>query len=158
MRRGEPWISVPPLAKQPEPANLAALKAEISSRWGMIDLLDMLKEVDRATGFTADFTSVASRTSIAPDVLRRRLLLDLCQRVAARAARTMEVSSTRNRVPGVRVVRRMRWPPPREHSSSRTGRHSQVWAGTRAASIRPVASCQSSGTARGRAGLAWVPW
>ncbi len=77
MRRGEPWISVPPLAKQPEPANLAALKAEISSRWGVIDLLDVPKEVDRATGFTADFTSVASRTSIDPDVLRRRLLLDL---------------------------------------------------------------------------------
>jgi TnpA family transposase len=77
MRRGDPWISVPPLAKQPEPANLAALKAEISSRWGVIDLLDVLKEVDRATGFTADFTSVASRTSTDPDVLRRRLLLDL---------------------------------------------------------------------------------
>jgi len=76
-RRGESWISVPALAKQPEPANLAALKEEISSRWGVIDLLNVLKEVDRATAFTADFTSVASRTSIDPDVLRRRLLLDL---------------------------------------------------------------------------------
>ena len=44
----------------------------------------------------------------------------------------------RNRVPGARVVRRMRWPPPREHSASRTGRHSQVWACSRAGSIRPV--------------------
>ncbi|MCW2877281.1 MAG: transposase Tn3 family protein, partial [Sphaerisporangium sp.] len=61
-KKGEPWISVPPVAKQPEPENLKALKEEISRRWGVIDLLNLLKEVDHITGFTGDFASVASRT------------------------------------------------------------------------------------------------
>jgi hypothetical protein len=74
-RKGEPWISVPPMTKQPEPSNLKALKEEITLRWGTIDLLDVLKEVDHATRFTSEFTSVASRTITDPDVLRRRLLL-----------------------------------------------------------------------------------
>ncbi|MEU8246917.1 Tn3 family transposase [Nonomuraea sp. NPDC048916] len=41
----------------------------------MIDLLDLIKNVDHATQFTAEFTSVASRTITEPEVLRRRLLL-----------------------------------------------------------------------------------
>ena len=32
-RRGEPWISVPHIPRQPEPANLKALKEEIARRW-----------------------------------------------------------------------------------------------------------------------------
>lgn len=32
-KKGDPWISVPPLGKQEEPAGLKALKAEISRRW-----------------------------------------------------------------------------------------------------------------------------
>jgi TnpA family transposase len=74
-RMGEPWISVPPVAKQPEPTNLKALKEEIARRWGVIDLLNLLKEVDHFTHFTSEFTSVASRTITGPEVLRRRLLL-----------------------------------------------------------------------------------
>ncbi|GAA2440653.1 hypothetical protein GCM10010191_65740 [Actinomadura vinacea] len=76
-RKGEPWISVPPLARQPEPANLKRLKEEISRRWGVIDLLNVIKDVDHVTGFTADFTSVASRTVTDEATLRRRLLLCL---------------------------------------------------------------------------------
>jgi len=76
-KKGEPWISVPPVAKQPEPENLAALKAEIGRRWGVIDLLNLLKDVDHITHYTADFTSVASRTVTDTAVLQRRLLLCL---------------------------------------------------------------------------------
>ena len=76
-KKGEPWISVPPVAKQPEPGNLKALKEEISRRWGVIDLLNLLKDVDHVTGFTGDFSSVASRTITDPGVLPRRLLLCL---------------------------------------------------------------------------------
>jgi hypothetical protein len=36
------WIAVTPLTAQPEPANLAALKAEIAEAWPMTSLLDML--------------------------------------------------------------------------------------------------------------------
>ncbi|GAA3507742.1 hypothetical protein GCM10023075_64820 [Streptosporangium album] len=76
-KKGEPWIAVPPVTKQPEPARLKALKEEISRRWGVIDLLDVPKDVDHVTGFTADFTSVASRTVTDAAVLQRRLLLCL---------------------------------------------------------------------------------
>jgi TnpA family transposase len=76
-RRGQPWIKVPPLTKQPEPVNLVALKAEVEARWGTLDLLEVLKEVDYLTGFTAEFASVASREIIEPARLRRRLLLVL---------------------------------------------------------------------------------
>jgi hypothetical protein len=41
----------------------------------VIDLLDLIKNVDHTTGFTGDFTSVASRTVTDADVLRRRMLL-----------------------------------------------------------------------------------
>ncbi|WP_106247744.1 Tn3 family transposase [Nonomuraea fuscirosea] len=74
-RKGEPWISVSPLGKQVEPENLEALKEEIARRWGVIDLLDLIKNVDHATQFTGEFTSVASRTVTDVEVLRRRLLL-----------------------------------------------------------------------------------
>ncbi|WP_072691401.1 Tn3 family transposase [Rhodococcus marinonascens] len=76
-RRGEQWISVPKLDKQPEPENLEAIKAEVTRRWGTLDLLDVLKDADFLTDFTTEFTSVASREVIDRDTLRRRLLLDL---------------------------------------------------------------------------------
>jgi TnpA family transposase len=76
-RRGEPWISVPFLAALPEPINLAALKGEVEQRWGTVELLDVLKHADHLTGFTAEFTSVASREIIDRATLRRRLLLVL---------------------------------------------------------------------------------
>ncbi|MEV0972137.1 Tn3 family transposase [Microtetraspora glauca] len=62
-RQGEPWINVPSLGKQVEPENLEALKAEIARRWGVIDLLDLIKNVDHATKFTSEFTSVARAPS-----------------------------------------------------------------------------------------------
>ncbi|MEI5100225.1 Tn3 family transposase [Streptomyces sp. PmtG] len=76
-KRGEPWIKVSPLGKQEEPENLTALKAEIQRRWGTIDLLDILKEAEFATGFTDEFVSVATREATPKAVLRRRLLLVL---------------------------------------------------------------------------------
>jgi len=75
IRRGEPWTKVPSAVKQPEPTNLAALKAEVEARWGTLDLLDVFKEVDYLSGFTDEFTSVASREVTNRAVLRRRLLL-----------------------------------------------------------------------------------
>jgi hypothetical protein len=38
-RAGRPWITVPKLAKQTEPANLERLKAAVQTRWGTVDLL-----------------------------------------------------------------------------------------------------------------------
>lgn len=76
-KNGQPWITVPKLEKLPEPQNLAALKAEVARRWGTIDLLDMLKNTDLLTDFTAEFESVATRETLPKDVLRRRLLMCL---------------------------------------------------------------------------------
>lgn len=76
-KHGEPWIKVSPLGKQVQPENLVALKAEIERRWGTIDLIDILKEAEFATGFTSEFASVATREAVPKAVLRRRLLLVL---------------------------------------------------------------------------------
>jgi Tn3 transposase DDE domain len=76
-RKGQPWVSVPKLEKLPEPKNLAALKAEVQRRWGTIDLLDILKDTACLTGFTDEFTSVATREALDKETLRRRLLLCL---------------------------------------------------------------------------------
>ena len=76
-RRGKPWIKVPKLGKLEEPENLASLKQEITRRWGRVDLLNVLKESGFLSGFTEEFSSVASREVLPRHVLRRRLLLVL---------------------------------------------------------------------------------
>jgi TnpA family transposase len=73
-RGGQPWVRVPKLAKQPEPRNLTALKAEVTRRWGTIDLLDVLKNAEFLTGFSDAFVSVATRENLPREVVRRRLL------------------------------------------------------------------------------------
>ena len=70
-------IALAPLAPQSEPPNLADLKAALAARWPMTSLLDILKETELRTGFTRHFTSVASRETLEPDTLRKRLLLCL---------------------------------------------------------------------------------
>ena len=76
-RRGEPWISVPKMEPLPEPRMLAAVKEEVSRRWGTLDLLDVLKDAEFLTDFTSEFASVAAQERIPKDLLRRRLLLCL---------------------------------------------------------------------------------
>jgi TnpA family transposase len=76
-RHGHPWITVPKLLKLDEPQQLPALKDEITRRWGTVELLDILKETDLLTGFTDEFTTVATRETVPRAALRRRLLLVL---------------------------------------------------------------------------------
>ncbi|MGW4889963.1 Tn3 family transposase [Streptomyces murinus] len=76
-RHGEPWIKVSPQPKLEEPESLVAIKAEMERRWGTIDLLDIIKEAEFDTGFTGEFTSVATSERLPREVLRRRLLLVL---------------------------------------------------------------------------------
>jgi hypothetical protein len=45
------WITVPGAPKQPEPADRGELKTEVINRWGMVSLLDVLKEAGWLTGF-----------------------------------------------------------------------------------------------------------
>jgi hypothetical protein len=51
-KHGGTWITLTPFDPQPEPPNLAALKAEITATWPMTNLLDMVKETDLRLGFT----------------------------------------------------------------------------------------------------------
>lgn len=76
-RAGRPWITVPKLAKQTEPANLERVKAAVQTRWGTVDLLDMLTEADHHVGLVDCFPSIATRESTPAGTLRERLLLVL---------------------------------------------------------------------------------
>jgi len=71
------WISLSPLPPQEEPRNLGQLKTEISRRWPMTSLLDILKEMDLRVDCTRHFKSPASRETLDRDILRKRLLLSL---------------------------------------------------------------------------------
>jgi TnpA family transposase len=70
-------LSVSPLEAQPEPLNLAALKTEVSTRWPMTSLLDILKETDLRVGFSDEFKSPTSHESMDRAALQPRLLLSL---------------------------------------------------------------------------------
>ncbi len=76
LKRGGGTISVTPLERQPEPAGLVALKAEIGRRWPMTGLLDML-EADLRLGFTRAFRTVTDHENLPRSVLQERLLLCL---------------------------------------------------------------------------------
>jgi hypothetical protein len=76
-RKGQVWISVSKQLAQPVPANLDAVKAEVTRRWGVVSLLDLLKEADWLTDLHTEFTSIATREHLAPGELRKRLLLVL---------------------------------------------------------------------------------
>ena len=71
------WIHLTPVAKQPEPEHLEALKQEITRRWSVVPLLDVLKETEVRLQFTEHFKSTGNREALATDELRKRLLLCL---------------------------------------------------------------------------------
>lgn len=71
------WIHLTPLSEQPEPEHLRALKAEIAERWSVLPLLDVLKETEMRLQFTDHFKSMGNREALAPEDLRKRLLLCL---------------------------------------------------------------------------------
>ena len=71
------WIHLTPVTKQPEPEHLQALKQEIANRWSMVPLLDVLKETEMRLQLTEHFKSTGNREALAPEELRKRLLLCL---------------------------------------------------------------------------------
>ena len=70
-------IRLSPLEKQPEPVNLLKLKTELTQRWPLTSLLDILKEADLRIGFTDNFKSLASREALDRETIQKRLLLCL---------------------------------------------------------------------------------
>ena len=71
------WIHLTPLDAQPEPQNVASLKAELGQTWPMTSLLDILKETDLRLNFSDALRSVTSYENLERTVLRPRLLLCL---------------------------------------------------------------------------------
>ncbi len=53
------------------------MKTEILRRWGVIGLLDILKEAAMLTGCLDCFQSTGSREALPPELLHKRLLLCL---------------------------------------------------------------------------------
>ncbi len=75
--KGGGWISLSPLPPQPEPLHLRGLKAEMISRWPMIELLDFLKETDLRVHFTDRFKSLTVRENLDRATIQKRLSLCL---------------------------------------------------------------------------------
>lgn len=77
LSQGKNRISITPLTPQQEPMNLAYLKREITGRWPMTSLLDVLKEADLRIGFSDHFKTVADRENLDRQSLQQRILLCL---------------------------------------------------------------------------------
>ena len=73
-RRGG-QITLAPLPPDPEPRNLARLKAEIRTRWGLVPLLDMLKEAALRVGILEHFAPAGSRGGMDRAELAEKLIL-----------------------------------------------------------------------------------
>ncbi|WP_031432523.1 Tn3 family transposase [Methylomarinum vadi] len=110
------WIILTPLDAQPEPPNLATLKAELNTLWPMTSLLDVVKETDLRLGFTDVLKSPTSYETMDRSVLQPRLLLCLhglgtnagLQRMAGLDSGTTarDLAYVRRRYIGVEAMRR----------------------------------------------------
>jgi TnpA family transposase len=74
-KKGKPWIMLTPLVKVDEPKFIQRLKEAVLARWGVIDLLDILKEVDLRENFTDCFSTAGNREILDRETIRKRLLL-----------------------------------------------------------------------------------
>jgi TnpA family transposase len=68
-------IKLAPLPPVTEPRNLRKLKNQVQTRWGVVPLIDILKEAVLRTGCLRTVTSVADHGSMPEEVLAERLLL-----------------------------------------------------------------------------------
>lgn len=75
--RGKNRISITPFEPLPAAPNLEAIKTELERRWPMTDLIDVLMETARQTGFLDAFTTSGDRVVLDDNTLRQRLVLCL---------------------------------------------------------------------------------
>lgn len=76
-KNGKPWIKLTPLTKVKDPPCIERMKKAILDKWGVINLLDVLKEVDLRENFTRFFKTAGNREVLDKVTLRVRLLLVL---------------------------------------------------------------------------------
>lgn len=77
MKKGKPWILLTPFEKAQEPKVIHRLKEAILEKWGVIDLLDIIKEVDLRENFTDCFSTAGNRTILDREKIRKRLLFSI---------------------------------------------------------------------------------
>jgi hypothetical protein len=70
-------ITLSPLEEAPEPRNLRRLKAEVGRRWGLVPLLDMLKEAALRVGLLEHFAPAGTREIMDRSELAEKLILCL---------------------------------------------------------------------------------
>ena len=75
--KGNGWISISPSEPQAEPQNLMKLKSQITSKWPMTNLLDVLKETDLQLSFTDNFKTMGVREQLNRRIIQKRLILAL---------------------------------------------------------------------------------
>jgi hypothetical protein len=68
-------ITLTPLDADSEPGNLRRLKAEIRTRWGLVPLLDMLKEAALRVGMLDHFAPAGTRGAMDRAELAEKLIL-----------------------------------------------------------------------------------
>lgn len=76
-KKGKPWIKVSPVEKRPDPSNIERLKHHVLTKWGVLDLLDILKEVDCRENLMEGFSTAGNREILSRESIRMRLLLCL---------------------------------------------------------------------------------
>jgi hypothetical protein len=70
-------ITLSPPEEAPEPRNLRRLKAEVGRRWGLVPLLDMLKEAALRVGLLEHFAPAGTQESMDRSELAEKLILCL---------------------------------------------------------------------------------
>jgi TnpA family transposase len=76
-KKGKPWILLTPFEKAQEPKVIHKIKDAILEKWGVINLLDILKEVDLRENFTDCFSTAGNRTILERETIRKRLLFSI---------------------------------------------------------------------------------
>lgn len=99
-------VSVSQLSPLPAPPNLRRLREDVTKRWPMTSLLDILKETDLRTDLTSAFSSTATREILKPETLRRRLLLVLFGLGTNAGLKRMASSDSASTEDDLRYVRR----------------------------------------------------
>ena len=99
-------IKLTPLEAQAEPRNLRRLKRAVLARWGVVALIDILKEAVLRTGCLGSIASVAGRSSLAPDILAERLMLAIFGYGTNTGIRAVAAGQRDHNEEDVRYVRR----------------------------------------------------
>lgn len=105
-RKNKSHIKVSPSAPQEEPPHLILLKNEINKRWPNVNLLDLLKAANDRTEFTKHFKTIAANQKIAPETLRKRLLLCLCALGNNTGLKRMSASNGAENYSDLRYIKR----------------------------------------------------